>query len=112
MNTELIEHAKKCAKCIYIAADKVVADDISKTITDLIAEIRYLDEELKPPPIPKQKWWESVLHNPVIWGVSAAIVGEAFMRQLGPVLFFSGALLLLILENYRQHLKTNIANNK
>ena len=36
---ELIAHAKKAATCIHIAAESSVADDIDKTITDLIAHI-------------------------------------------------------------------------
>lgn len=42
-----LEYAEKVAKCIYIAADKVVADDVSHTMRGLIAEIRRLRREIE-----------------------------------------------------------------
>lgn len=108
MNTKLIEHAKKCAKCIYIAADKVVADDISQTINNLVAEIEYLENELNPQYEPlesvtPQEWWNIFLHKPFIWCTIVALGVEFFMRQIGIALFFTTIFVVLLYLGYKKH---------
>jgi hypothetical protein len=39
MSEELLVRARKIARAIYIAADEEVADDVSRVILDLVAEV-------------------------------------------------------------------------
>ena len=47
MTPEVEEHARKVAKCIYIAADKVVADDVSSTIGALLSVLSAQREAIE-----------------------------------------------------------------
>lgn len=64
----IIVEAQRAAKCIHIAADSAVADDIQRIIDGLIAELRSTQAALTRAREALEQWQECALYDATMEG--------------------------------------------